>query len=325
MPLHHEAQIGDIHLFFQTEGTVQPGGFDILLCHGWPELSHSWRGQMQALAQAGHRAIAPDMRGFGRSEAPAAIEDYTIMHLVGDMVGLLDSLSIEKAVIVGHDWGSVVAWHAALMRPDRFHGVVGLSVPWAPRSPRGSLIRQLRAQGLDRFYMAYFQEPGVAEADLQRDPYETQRRLLVGASGAGIRAGQAWSPVIPDGLGMVDACPPVITLPDWLREDDLRLYAENYARSGYHGGLNWYRNLDRNWALTAPWQGASIAIPACFIAGTLDGVLRMPGMEKAMAALPHTCSAFKGTTLIDGAGHWVQQEAPEAVNAALLDFLAKLA
>ncbi|MFV3077839.1 alpha/beta fold hydrolase [Niveispirillum fermenti] len=297
----------------------------ILLCHGWPELGHSWRQQVPALVAAGYRVIVPDMRGFGDTDAPDAVEDYTILHLVGDMVGLLDALRIDACAIIGHDWGAPVAWHAALMRPDRFRAVAGLSVPWSPRGSHGSLVGMARAQGLDRFYMVWFQEPGVAEADLEHDPYETQRRLLVGASGAAAASGAGWPLMIPPGKGLVDACPPAESLPHWLTEADMQTYAATYRRTGYRGGLNWYRNLDRNWALTAPWHGAPIKVPACFIAGSLDGVLRMPGMDKAMRAMDGvTCTDFRGSTLINGAGHWVQQEAPDAVNRALTMFLAGL-
>lgn len=310
-----------ITIAYQDEGK----GPALLLCHGWPELGHSWRHQVPALVAAGYRVIVPDMRGFGGTDVPDAVEDYTILHLVGDMVGLLDALKIESCTIIGHDWGAPVAWHAALMRPDRFRAVAGLAVPWSPRGSHGSLVGMARAQGLNRFYMVWFQEPGVAEADLERDPYETHRRLLVGASGAAAAAGNGWPLVIPDGKGLVESCPPVERLPDWLSEEDLRTYATAYRRTGHRGGLNWYRNLDRNWALTAPWHGAPIRVPACFIAGSLDGVLRMPGMDKALRAMEGiTCTDYRGTTLIEGAGHWVQQEAPEAVNAALLHFLAGL-
>lgn len=310
-----------INIAYQDEGQ----GPALLLCHGWPELGHSWRHQVPVLVAAGYRVIVPDMRGFGGTDVPDAVEDYTILHLVGDMVGLLDALKIESCAIIGHDWGAPVAWHAALMRPDRFRAVAGLAVPWSPRGPHGSLVGMARAQGLSRFYMVWFQEPGVAEADLERDPYETHRRLLVGASGASAAAGKGWPLVIPDGQGLIETCPAVETLPDWLTEEDLQTYAAAYRRTGHRGGLNWYRNLDRNWALTAPWHGAPIRVPACFIAGTLDGVLRMPGMDKALRAMDGmTCTDFRGTTLIDGAGHWVQQEAPEAVNKALIAFLQGL-
>lgn len=307
-----------ITIAYRDEGQ----GPALLLCHGWPELGHSWRHQVPALVAAGYRVIVPDMRGFGGTDAPDAVEDYTILHLVGDMVGLLDALKIDHCTIIGHDWGAPVAWHAALMRPDRFRAVAGLAVPWSPRGDKGSLVGMARAQDLNRFYMVWFQEPGVAEADLGRDPYETHRRLLVGASGAAAAAGTGWPLMIPEGQGLVETCPPVDILPDWLTEDDLQTYATAYRRTGYRGGLNWYRNLDRNWALTAPWHGARITVPACFIAGKLDAVLRMPGMDKALRAMDGvTCTDFRGTTLVDGAGHWVQQEAPEMVNAALLGFL----
>lgn len=309
-----------ISIAFQDHGS----GPALLLCHGWPELGHSWRHQVPALVGAGYRVIVPDMRGYGGTDAPDDVADYTILHLVGDQVALLDALGIDHFTIIGHDWGAPVAWHAALLRPDRFRAVAGLSVPWSPRGPLGGPISMARAQGMDRFYMVYFQEPGVAEADLGADPYETHRRLLVGASAVGVTTSGRWPSQVPD-VGLVQGCPPVPVLPDWLPETDLRLYAETFARTGYRGGLNWYRNLDRNWALTAPWHGLPIRVPACFIAGQLDGVLRMPSMEKALKAMDGiTCTDYRGTILVPDAGHWVQQEAPHQVNQALLDFLQGL-
>ncbi|WP_205028002.1 alpha/beta fold hydrolase [Oleisolibacter albus] len=318
-PQSRFAEVNGIRLHYLEAGS----GPLVLLCHGWPELAHSWRNQIPALAAAGYRVVAPDMRGFGASDAPADIAAYGIMDLVGDMVALVEVLDEPNAVVVGHDWGAPVAWHCALFRPDLFRGVAGLSVPWSPRGP-ASVVAVARHLGMERFYMVYFQEPGVAEADLERDAYESHRRLLVGASGDAVRTGRAWPAVIPEGMTLVEACPAVDTLPAWLSEADLTVYAETYRRTGYRGGLNWYRNMDRNHAVTAPWVGARIPVPACFIAGTLDGVLKMPGMDKAVHRLDETCIDFRGTTLVEGAGHWVQQEAPEAVNKALLDFLAGL-
>lgn len=295
----------------------------VLLCHGWPELAYSWRRQMKPLAQAGYRVVAPDMRGFGLTDAPDDLHAYGMLHKVGDMVALVGALGAESAVVVGHDWGAPVAWHCALYRPDLFRGVAGLSVPYSPRGSQ-SLPSLLRKMGQTRFYMMYFQEPGLAEADLERDPYQVQRRLLVGASGFGVKHGKSWPAIIPPGMGLLDAAPEADTLPDWLSEEDLKTYAATYSRTGYRGGLNWYRNMDRDWELNAPWAGAPITIPACFIAGSLDGVIRMPGMDKAVESMPKTCRDYRGTTLVEGAGHWVQQEAPDEVNGALLNFLRSL-
>ena len=310
-----------MHLLEQGHGPL------VLLCHGWPELAHSWRHQLAALAGAGYRAVAPDMRGFGGTDAPDDPAAYTLLHLTGDMVGVLDALGADTAVVVGHDWGAPVAWHCALFRPDRFRAVVGLSVPHAPRGP-ASIPALVRAKGLDRFYMAYFQEPGVAERELEADPYETFRRLLFSASGDAPE-GAGWPVMVPPGKTLVDACAVPETLPPWLTEEDLRLYADAYGKSGFRGGLNWYRNMDRNWALTGPWGGPHgnrlpASTPALFIVGDRDGVIRMPGLDKAYQNLEQLVPGLRRKVVVPGAGHWIQQEAPEAVNGALLSFLREI-
>jgi pimeloyl-ACP methyl ester carboxylesterase len=291
----------------------------VLLCHGFPEAWHSWRHQLHALAEAGYRAIAPDMRGYGGTEAPAAVEDYTILHLVGDMVGLLDALGLEQAAIVGHDWGAPVAWNAALLRPDRFRAVAGLSVPYAPRGP-ASAFELLRRAGRHRFYQLYFQAPGVADAELRRDPALTLRRTFWSLSGDAPE-GERWSPDLPEG-GFLASLHEPPALPAWMPEAELALYAETYRRTGFRGGLNWYRNIERNWALMAPFQGAPVRVPALFIAGKRDPVMGWTG--KAVEALPRTATALRGQVLVETAGHWVQQEAAAEVNAALLGFLRGL-
>ncbi|MDO9711052.1 alpha/beta fold hydrolase [Paracraurococcus lichenis] len=291
----------------------------VLLCHGFPEAWHSWRHQMQALAEAGYRAIAPDMRGYGETAAPAAIADYTLLHLVGDMVGLLDALSIDRAVIAGHDWGAPVAWNAALMRPDRFRAVAGLSVPYAPRGPV-SAFEMLRRAGRHRFYQLYFQAPGVAEEELQRDPASTLRRTFWSLSGDAPE-GQRWSPDLPE-AGFLASLHEPSALPAWLPDAELALYAETYRRTGFRGGLNWYRNIERNWELLAPFAGAPMPVPGLFIAGRRDPVLGWSG--RALEALPRAVPDLRGTVLVETAGHWVQQEAAAEVNRALLGFLQSL-
>lgn len=291
----------------------------VLLCHGWPEIWYSWRHQIRALAEAGYRVIAPDMRGYGETEAPQAEDAYTLRHLVGDMVGLLDALCVETAAIVGHDWGAAVAWNAALMRPDLFPAVAGLSVPYSPRG-EVSLTEALRQAGLDRFYMLYFQEPGVAEAEFERDVRDTLARLYHSLSGE--NAGpEGWSGMVPEGGGLLDAT----RLPDrpsaWLTPADLDRYVAAFEKTGFRGGLNWYRNLDRNWDLLSRFHRAPVTAPSLFIAGARDPVLKMAGMRSAVDKLSEACTNLRGVHIIDGAGHWVQQEAPDAVSDALLAFL----
>lgn len=304
-----------VELHVVEEGT----GFPVILAHGFPELSFSWRHQLPALAAAGYRAVAPDMRGYGRSSRPDAVEDYDIIHLTDDLVGALDELGHEQAVFVGHDWGAIVVWALALRHPERAAGVVGMSVPFLPRPPvpTGQLLRQL-FQG-QFFYMVYFQEPGVADADLGRDPATTMRRLLAGARR---EPGAPFDPLAAadDGRGFVDRLPEPVGLPDWLSEAELEHYVAEFSRTGFTGGLNWYRNLDRNWHITPELDDAKVQVPSLFIGGTHDPVLTM---SPPAAMDPHVTD-HRGTVLVDGAGHWVQQERPDAVNAALLKFLAGL-
>src|SRR6267378_3992778 len=263
----------------------------VLLCHGFPESWYSWRHQLGALAAAGFHAVAPDMRGYGKSDRPEAIDQYTLLHLVGDLVGLLDALEAPTAVIVGHDWGAGIAWQAARLRPDRFRAIVALSVPFRPQSPvRPTSVMPQTADA--QFYMLYFQQPGLAEAELERDPRATVSKMLYGASGEGVAAigapaassGAAASiGMVPRGGGMLRGPEAPATLPAWLSEHDLDFYAGEFKRSGFRGGLNYYRNLDRNWELMAPFAGAAVTVPALYVAGDRDMVLAAPGTEQLLA------------------------------------------
>jgi epoxide hydrolase A/B len=300
----------------------------VVLCHGFPESWYSWRQQLIALARAGYHAVAPDQRGYGQTTAPEPIEQYTLLHLVGDMVGLLDALAEKTAVIAGHDWGAPVAWHAALLRPDRFRAVIGLSVPFRPRgSVRPTSVMAQTPEAT--FYQLYFQEPGVAEADLERDPRQTIRRLLYWGSGEGrdpggdrVRAGDVG--MVPRARGLVPSLPEPAQLPAWLSEADIDVYAGEFARAGFRGGLNWYRNIDRNWELLAPWAGAQVTAPALYVAGARDLVLAFQGMDQLLPALPRFIPNLRKTLILPGCGHWTQQERPAEVNAAMLEFLKEL-
>ena len=299
----------------------------VLLCHGFPESWYSWRHQLGALAAAGFHAVAPDMRGYGKSDRPEAIDQYTLFHLVGDMVGLLDALEAPTAVIVGHDWGATVAWQAALLRPDRFRAVVGLSVPFRPRGkapPTSVMPRTADAQ----FYQLYFQEPGVAEAELERDPRATVRNMLYGASGDAVRGGGASAGagigMVPRGGGFLRGTPAPAALPAWLSEGDVDFYAAEFRRTGFRGTLNWYRNIDRNWELLAPFAGAPVTVPALYVAGDRDMVVAFPGMDQLLANLKHFVPALRDIQTLPGCGHWTQQERPAEVNAAIIGFLRSL-
>lgn len=308
--------VNGVELDVVDEGT----GPLVVLCHGFPELAYSWRHQVPALVGAGYRVLAPDQRGYGGSSRPVPVEQYDIVNLVGDMVGLLDDAGEEQAVFVGHDWGAMVVWSMAQLHPERVRGVVGMSVPFIPRGEYPPISTMRHVFGDTFFYMVYFQEPGVADADLGADPAETLRRFLAGMSRRDDpeAASRMFSPY--GTMGMVERLPEAKALPDWLTQQDLDHYTEVFSRTGFTGGLNWYRNLDRNWALMEPVAGREVDLPALFVAGADDPVLRMT----PPSVMEGWLTDLRGSVVLPGAGHWVQQEQPPAVNDALLGFLGSL-
>lgn len=303
-----------------TMNVLEAGeGRPVILCHGFPELSSSWRHQIPALAAAGHHVLAPDMRGYGDTDAPGAVEAYAMTELVGDVVALIDSLGVERAAVVGHDWGAMVAWQVALAAPERLAGVAALSVPFSPRFPMPPTELFESFFPGQFMYMLYFQEPGVAEAELERDIRAFLLRMYWTAGGA--RPAVAGSPWPREGTGYLDtlaAAPD--SVPTWLA-DHLDPMARSFARSGMRGPLNWYRNLDRNWEESAAQAQAHVTVPAFFITGDNDpiaGLLPASGMDGWVDDL-------RGAISLPGVGHWTGEENPEAVNAALLGFLGGLA
>jgi pimeloyl-ACP methyl ester carboxylesterase len=268
-------------------------GRPVVLLHGFPELAHSWRKQVDALADAGYRAIAPDMRGFGRSPAPEAIEAYDIAELCGDVAKLLDDAGAERAAIVGHDWGATLAWHFALMHPERTACVAGISVPLMP-NPSAAPLGLMREHLGEDFYIVWFQQPGVAEEALGRD---VRRTLLTPAVWTAEWAAREEDPRVPP----------------FMTEDDVAFYVSEYERTGFRGGLNWYRNIDRNWELTRSYDDRKLEMPALFMAGTRDSTMKWmsPDVMKERAT-------DLRVELVEGAGHWLQQERPDQVNRALL-------
>jgi pimeloyl-ACP methyl ester carboxylesterase len=304
----------------------------VLLVHGFPESWFSWRHQIDALAAVGFRVVAPDMRGYGRSDAPQAIDQYTILHLVGDMVGILDALNAPTAVIVGHDWGASVAWQAALTRPDRFRAVASLSVPFRPRAKAPPTSLMPRAENA-QFYQLYFQEPGPAEAELGRDPRATIRNMLFGASGDGVAASRAAvaaggpAPnlgMVPKGGGFLQGPGAPATLPSWISESDIDVYGEAFKRTGFRGALNYYRNIDRNWEITGALAGLQVTIPALYIAGDRDFLLSFPGTDQLLASQKTLVPGLRRIQMLPGCGHWTQQERPNEVNVALIEFIQAL-
>jgi pimeloyl-ACP methyl ester carboxylesterase len=294
--VHRRLSLDEIELHVAECGAGPP----VLLLHGFPELWYSWRHQLPVLADAGFRAVAPDLRGFGDSSAPAAIEAYSLQDVSGDLLALLDALGEERAVVVGHDWGAAVAWQLALEHPHRVLAVVGLSVPFVPRAPAPPISLLRKALGED-FYIVWFQQPGVAERALERDVRRTLTTTSVWTA--------AWAEAEEEP-----------SLPAWLTEEDLQVYVDAFARTGFRGGLNYYRNIDRNWERSALLVNRRIEQPALFITGSRDPVQSFMPAE----GMDGWVTDLRGIVRVDGAGHWVQQERPDEVNRALVGFLRRL-
>ena len=307
---HRQVRAGGLNMHVAEAGE----GPLVLLLHGFPESWYSWRHQLTALAAAGYHAVAPDQRGYCATDAPRDVTDYTILHLTGDVMALLDALGADQAIVAGHDWVAPVAWHAALFRPDRIRGVIALSVPYRPRGSAAP-IAALREHRGDSFYMVYFQQPGVADAELSRDPAVTFRKVLcsLGGEGPAMR-------LIPPGGGFLDAAADPGELPAWLTQQDIDSYVAQYAASGFTGPLNWYRNMDRNWELTPAWQHAPVRVPALFVAGDRDPVLGFISSDALAEFVPR----LTRSVILPGCGHWTQQERPAEVNEAMLGFLQGL-
>lgn len=299
----------------------------VLLCHGCPESWRSWRHQLPALAAAGYRAVAMDMRGYGRSSKPVEVAAYRITEVVADCVGVVGALDESMAVIVGHDWGAPVAWTAAWIHPEVFRAVAGLSVPFGgrglfalPGDPFGAVrpsVTHRKLCGPDLlFYQEYFSLPGgVTERHAETDLRSWLTSLLYG--------GSADSP-LPH-----DMCVPRSTiggqlplpdkLPPWLSEEDLEFYVAELEHSGLTGGLNYYRNLDLDWELLAGYQDRPVTVPSLFIGGDRDIVTNWA--QEAIRRAGEKLTDLRGTVIIPNCGHWIQQEQPSATNTALLEFL----
>ncbi|BBX88922.1 epoxide hydrolase A [Mycolicibacterium boenickei] len=299
--------------FVRTNGVTlkvleagEPGNPVVVLTHGFPELAYSWRHQIPVLAAAGYHVIAPDQRGYGGSSRPDGIDAYNIVELTADIAGLLDDVGAERAILIGHDWGSPVATNFPLFFPDRVSAVAALSVPPVPRASGPPTQIWRRIVGDNFFYILYFQEPGVADAALGADVRESMRRMVT-------MEGVSAPPEQLTGQ-------PVPPLPDWISADEFEHYVAAFSETGFTGPLNWYRNFDRNWELTENTPAPTITVPVLFLAGTADPVLGFTPRDR----VHHVATGDYREVLIDGAGHWLQQERPDEVNTALLEFLETL-
>jgi pimeloyl-ACP methyl ester carboxylesterase len=294
----------------------------VLLVHGWPESWYSWRHQLNGLAEAGYRVIAPDMRGYGDTDAPADPAEYRVDNLAADLVGVLDAVGEETAVLVGHDWGSIVVWNTALLHPERFTGVFGMSVPYGGLAKISPLEKFKKQFGDSFFYINYHNEPGgVAEKEYDSDPKQFISMLYTSPNTP------RHDPTITDPkrraggwLGRIGAPK---ERPDWLSEADLDYYVNEFTRAGFQGGVNYYRNFDTNWALMKGTDPV-VRIPAAFISGTADMVIAGADESALRKMMTPVMTDLREVTLLPGMGHWVQQEDPQRTNEAILRFLKSL-
>jgi pimeloyl-ACP methyl ester carboxylesterase len=306
-----------LHVAEQGEGPL------VLLVHGFPESWYSWRHQLPALAEAGFRAAAIDVRGYGRSSKPPAVDDYRMVTMVGDIVGAVSALGEESAFIVGHDWGSPITANSCLLRPDVFRGMALLSVPYSARSSTNPLKAMRAMAGDQEFYIEYFQQPGRAEAEIEADVRSWLLGFYFTASGDAPppEPGKSMATVEPGGE-LRDHLVVPEKLPAWLTEDDLELYAGEFERTGFTGGLNRYRNVERDWYDLAAFHGRPITVPSLFIGGDRDGPTVWGA--GAIAQFHRTLTDLRGSHILPGCGHWTQQERADDVNSLLIDFFRKL-
>jgi pimeloyl-ACP methyl ester carboxylesterase len=306
-----------IHLVEQGEGPL------VVLVHGFPESWYSWRHQLPALAAAGFRAAAIDVRGYGRSSKPTAIDAYRMLLHVGDNVDVVRALGESEAVIIGHDWGSPIAASSALLRPDVFRAVALLSVPYATGSPTRPTEAFRRMGGDEQFYIEYFQEPGVAEAEIEQDVRGWLAGFYVSASADATRPPDGGTiATVPAGGRLRDRFVVPEVLPGWLSEADLDVYAAEFEHGGFAGPLNRYRNVDRDWEDLNAFANRPITVPSLFIGGDRDGptIWGRPAIERFPQSLP----ALRGAHILENCGHWVQQERAQSVNDLLVSFVRGL-
>ena len=291
----------------------------VLLLHGFPDLADSWESQLQALADAGFRAVAPDLRGYGGSEAPLDVEAYDLVELSSDVVALMDALGEEQATIVGHDWGAIVAWSSVLFHPERFRGLVSMGFSYGGHESMVSLANLQAAFGANFFYVLYYQEPGVAEAELDGDPRALFERVFVSPDTV-LEPAPITSPRADAG-GLLGRLGRPVERPGWLKADQLDRYVETFERTGFRGGLNYYRNIDRNIERARPLAGVVTEVPVLFLAGERDLVLGGATADQLRAVMTPVTRELT-VQLLPDAGHWIQRARAAEVNEALLGFLA---
>ncbi|XP_059652371.1 uncharacterized protein LOC132299638 [Cornus florida] len=291
----------------------------LLFLHGFPELWYTWRHQILAFAALGFRAVAPDLRGFGDTDAPASAAAYTSHHVVGDIVGLIDTLGVDQVFVVGHDWGCMVAWYLCLFRPDRVKALVSLTLPFRPRHPKMKPIEGMKAFFGDDYYMCRFQEPGEIEDEIAKcGTAEVIKKILTDR-----KPGPPC--LLPKGNAFGISPNTPTKLPFWFSESDLKYYTNKYDHKGFTGGLNYYRALDLNWELTAPWTGVQVEVPVKFIVGDVDMIYTTPGMKEYIhnGGFKKDVPLLEEVVIIEGAGHFINQERAKEVNNHIHDFIKK--
>lgn len=313
---HRSVSVNGINMHIAEKGQ----GPLVLFLHGFPELWYSWRHQIVALASLGYRAVAPDMRGFGDTDAPASPTSYTSLHVVGDLIGLLDAIAADedKVFVVGHDWGAHIAWELCLYRPDRVKALVNLSVVFYPRSPERKPLENLRAFYGDDHYICRFQEPGDIEAEFaEMGTARVLKNFLTYR--------QPVTLFLPKGKGFGDSPDTPIVLPSWLTEEDVNYYVTKYDKRGFTGGLNYYRNLDLSWELKAPWTGAKIKVPVKFIVGDLDLTYHLYGVQDYIhkGGMKNDVPFLQEVVVMEGVGHFINEERPDEISKHIYDFIQK--
>jgi pimeloyl-ACP methyl ester carboxylesterase len=324
MPEMRQIDCGEVTLRVALEGVGQGSGPLVIMVHGFPESWYSWRHQIGPIAAAGYRVAAIDVRGYGGSDKPELVAAYAMERLVGDLVGLKNALSPDApAILVGHDWGAPIVWNSAFVRPDQFRAVAGLSVPFtgAPSRPFTEIFREKFTTKDQFFYQEYFQQPGRAEAELE--PQLRNFLTLFLCSIGGEAPDDAWPAKLVDAQ-LLDGLQLPATLPPWLTEADLDFYTGEFERSGLRGPLNRYRNHEADFAWLSPLAGRKLEQPALYIGGTRDPASTLFGqITDPVAIMRHFAPNVEGH-MLDGCGHWTQQERPAEVTRLLLDWLARL-
>ncbi|XP_068659205.1 uncharacterized protein [Aristolochia californica] len=310
---HHTVSVNGINMHYSEKGD----GPAILFLHGFPELWYSWRHQIVALSAKGYRCIAPDLRGFGDTDAPPSLSSYTLFHIVGDLVALIDALGLDKVFVVGHDWGAFMAWYLCLFRPDRVKALVNLSVAYRPFIASRNPIESLREVYGDDYYMCRFQEPGEIEAELSTvDPAIVMKYFLSYRNPGPI--------IIPKGsithLANLD-----IALPSWVSEEDIAYYANKYRKTGFTGGVNYYRAINLDLEMLAAWIGAQVKVPSKFVVGDQDLTYSMPGAKEYIHSeqFKKDVPLLEEVVVIEGAAHWINQERADEITYHIYDFIKK--